>query len=139
MAFGEPIGGKAIGLIFCGLLMSGCTPAPVPAPSSGGTPVYPLEIQHFRTGITTAGDVEATLGVPQVERRKGNGDTVLLYVYTRALPIPPRSSPFAGLPVDSTRLDTTRVAFEFDPTGYLLGAASARSATHCILGMCGVR
>ncbi|HTV85192.1 MAG TPA: hypothetical protein VME63_07290 [Dyella sp.] len=64
------------------LVQAGCSSTGGVAPASAktsGTAVSPLTLASFQAGVTTLGQVEATLGQPVKTVRTDSGDSVIQY------------------------------------------------------------
>jgi hypothetical protein len=101
---------------------------------SVGTQVEQADVDRFQKGVTTPAEVVAKLGAPQETGHKNNGDTTLSYVYMKGTPKPATFIPVVGLFAGGSDTHTTRVTFEFDPSGHLLTVESAQGDASGRLG-----
>jgi hypothetical protein len=103
--------------------------AALTACTSVGTQVEKADVDHFQKGTATPAEIVAKLGAPQETGHKDNGDTTLSYVYMKGTPKAATFIPVVGLFAGGADMHSTRVTFEFDPSGHLLTVESAQGDT----------
>jgi outer membrane protein assembly factor BamE (lipoprotein component of BamABCDE complex) len=99
-----------------------------------GTQVEQADVERFQKGVATPTEVVAKLGTPQETGHKDNGDTTLSYVYMKGSPKAATFIPVVGLFAGGADVHSTRVTFEFDPSGHLLTVESAQGDTSGHIG-----
>jgi outer membrane protein assembly factor BamE (lipoprotein component of BamABCDE complex) len=108
--------------------------AALTACTSVGTQVEQADVDHFQKGTATPAEIVAKLGAPQETGHKDNGDTTLSYVYMKGTPKAATFIPVVGLFAGGADMHSTRVTFEFDPSGHLLTVESAQGDTSGHIG-----
>lgn len=96
----------------CGALVVG-------ACMSFGTEVSDNQLQQLVRGKTTEAELEARLGPPTSRERKANGETVLLYNFSKTSFTAATFVPFIGPLLAGTNSRSKIVSFSFSSDGVL--------------------
>ena len=132
-------------LVGCGLLLSGCvasmvaasTTAASDAAKTSGTKVDQAQIDKFQKGVTTASEVQATLGQPQQTTQNSDGGVTMTYTSKDAVGNAQSHVAFARWAAGSeTTITTKNVMFVFDSRGLLRDTNSTESNLTCKFGKC---
>jgi hypothetical protein len=103
-----------------------------------GTEVTAAQINQFQIGNATILDVEGKLGMPQRSGPGANGGTALDYILMDESANAAASIPVARLVAGAMNLHETRVEFQFDTSGHLVGVQTSQRDLVCPHKVCGV-
>ncbi|MGD0190928.1 MAG: hypothetical protein ABSD74_09330 [Rhizomicrobium sp.] len=101
-----------------------------------GTVVTQAQIDQFRKGISTLGDVEGKLGMPQKTHPADNGNTAIDYILLEEEANTASYIPGARLVAGGMNVHEIRVEFEFDASSKLVGVTTDQRDMVCIHKNC---
>jgi hypothetical protein len=110
-------------LVLAACLLTGC--------AAVGVRVTESQMDQFKPGIATEGDVTAAFGSPTMRMRLADGSTAIYYTYAESRVRPATFIPFIGPLVGGSDSTSTSVSLRFDKNGRLIDTSST-SATYGI-------
>lgn len=108
------------------LLANGCM--------STGRKIDQSAADRIEKGKTTKAEVISLIGSPELITRKGNGDTIFVYNYTRATAKPATFIPYIGPFVGGANVQQQSTSVTFGPDGVVKDFSSTQGATESDMG-----
>src|ERR1700676_1755978 len=103
--------GSAPGKWVMRIMIVALTAAALAACASSGTRVDPAKVAKFERGVTTANQVQASLGPANGSSTLADGGLVLVYTYARYQTRPETFIPYVGMFVGGADTTTQTVSF----------------------------
>jgi len=109
---------KNLAMVMATLMMIGC--------ASTGHKIDQSSVNRIQNGVTTKAEVIGMIGSPEMITKKGNGDTVFVYHYTRSSIKPATFIPYVGAFVGGADTQHQMTNVTFGPDGIVKDYSSTQ-------------